>query len=466
MNQRKGISGTLIAVLLFGVCLTAWGAPQREARTITVPIVRGWATTDAVIPLVTQRLAEEGITVVTVAAENPELREMQLLEARNGSAAYDLFIAWEALMPEMRDYVEPLDPHLRAAGHDASTVKQRFYPAVQEQVSYDGMLYWVPIHVNTQIGYARADLFTDPGQRAAFMARFGYELPQPDAHGSIRFRDAEQFLEVAQFFTRDTDGDGTIDLWGYAQPARWDHGNTVFEEILLRQGLEYFDPAGHSMWGPAHPENRAIVETIATWEQNSVQRWKVTSPEAPMMEMSDVNRHFIEGKAAMSFTWNLDFWDSNAKGPFAQKYGKPLSWSIDFLNASSETRGIMSVWGYALNRNSKNKGAAVSFLAQLADTELRIRAHQSASLPCPNGMIEVTEWAVQEGYAPAALIDAVQTTGSFWPISKRAWPETEQVRDVCRSAREELLSGRITPAEFAATTGEQIEEIMRGANYF
>jgi ABC-type glycerol-3-phosphate transport system substrate-binding protein len=160
---------------------------------------------------------------------------------------------------------------------------------------------------------------------------------------------------VATFFTRDTDSDGRIDLWGYDQPGKWDHGNCVFEELLLRAGLEYFDAQGHSLWGPAHPENQPIVKQIATWEQNTVNRWKITSPGALGMEMTEVNQLFTEGKAAMSFTWNVDFWGTNSKGPYAQKYGKPSSWSISFMNAKPEYKGIMSIWGYALNKNSKNK---------------------------------------------------------------------------------------------------------------
>jgi hypothetical protein len=60
----------------------------------------------------------------------------------------------------------------------------------------------------------------------------------------------------------------------------------------------------------------------------------------------------------------------------------------------------------------------------------------------------------------------VQSVGSFWPVSKKPWPETEPVRDVARKAHEELLAGKITPAQFVKQTGDAIEKIMKDAGYF
>jgi ABC-type glycerol-3-phosphate transport system substrate-binding protein len=388
------------------------------------------------------------------------------MEGRQESAAYDVYIGWEALMPLLSDFIEPIDQYVKDAGIDPEEFKKRFYPAVQEQITQDGKMYWMPIHVNAQLGYARTDLFTDPKEQEAFKKKYGYDLPQPDEMGTITFKDSAQFVDVAKFFTRDTDGDGKIDLWGYAQPGKWGQGNCVFEEQLFRAGLEYFDPQGQALWGPAHPENQEIVKEIATWEYNTTNVWKITSPGALGMQMTEVNQLFIEGKAAMSFTWNVDFWGRNSTGAFAEKYGVPSSWAISFRNKAPEYKGFMSIWGYALNKNSKNKEAAVKFLTKLADVELRKKAHQMANLPCPNGMIEVTEWAIEEGYAPAALADAVNSVGSFWPVSKKAWPETDRVRDVSREAREKLLGGKITPEEFVKMTGEEIQQIMKEAGYF
>jgi maltose-binding protein MalE len=455
--KRTGVL-LLVIGLILATGMSAW---SQKKVTITVPTVQGWVTTDALIPIVAAELAKENIEVKAVPAEWGAVRDKQLLEGRQKGSAYDVVLASEAMMPLMLDFLEPLDPLVTKANIDLAAFKKGFYGAVQDQISSNGQTFWIPIHVNSQLGYARADLFTSAKEKAAFKAKYGYDLPQPDAQGALTFKDLAQFVEVAKFFSRPD-----IGMWGLAIPGKWDHGACVFEETLLRAGLEYFDPQGHSLWGPAHPENQKIVQDIATWQQNTIQLWKITSPGALGMEMTEVNQLFTEGKAAMSFTWNVDFWSTDSKGPYAQKYGKPLSWSISFVNAKPQYKGLMSIWGYGLNKYSKNKDAAMKFLLKLADVDLRKKAHQKANLPCPNGMVAVTEWAVKEGYAPAGLINAVQTVGSFWPVSKRPWPETEPVRDVARKAHEDLLAGTITPAEFVKITGDGIEKIMKDAKYF
>jgi ABC-type glycerol-3-phosphate transport system substrate-binding protein len=455
-----------LLVLVVALCVLAVGPIWAAETKITVPTALGWVTTNAMVPAVAEELKADNIKVDVVATENIVLRDKQMMEGRMGSGAFDVFLAWEALMPLMTDFLEPLDEHITKAGVDLEAFKKSFYPAVQELISVNGKIYWIPIHVNSQLGYARKDLFTDPKEQAAFKKQYGYDLPQPNAVGSIAFKDRQQFIDVAKFFTRDIDGDGKIDLWGLSQPAKWDHGTCIFEELLFRAGLEYFDAKGHSLWGPAHPENQPIVLDIAKFLYDTINTWKITSPGALGMEMTETNQLFMEGKAAMSYTWNVDFWGKVSKGDFATKYGVPLSWSIGFMNKAPEYKGLMSIWGYSLSKDSKNKDAAVKFLLKMANPELRKKVHATVGLPCPNGQVEVTEWAAKEGYAPGAFIDAVQSVGSFWPVSKTPWVETEPVRDVVRGTREKLLAAQMTPEQFVKETGEKIEAIMKEAGHF
>jgi len=459
--MKRTLLVLVVAVLTLGIVNPGWAEV-----TITVPTALGWVTTDAMVPLVAEELKAEGIKVEPVPTENIVLRDKQMMEGRMGTGAFDVMLAWEALMPLMTDFLEPLDQYIIDAGMDLEKFKASFYPAVQELASVDGKLYWIPIHVNSQLGYARTDLFTDSKEQEAFKKEYGYDLPQPDENGTITFKDRDQFVDVAKFFTRDIDGDGKVDLWGFSQPAKWDHGTCVFEELVLRAGLEYFGPDGRSLWGPGYPENQKAVIEIAQFLSDTINTWKITTPGALGMEMTEVNQLFMEGKAAMSYTWNVDFWGKVSKGAFADKYGVPSSWAMSFMNKAPEYKGIMSIWGYALSKDSKNKEAAVKFLIKMADSEIRKKGHSTVGLPCPNGVIEVTEWAVKEGYAPGAFIDAVQSVGTFWPVSKTPWAETEPVRDVVRGTREKLMAGKMTPEEFVKITGEKIDAIMKEAGHF
>ena len=72
--------------------------------------------------------------------------------------------------------------------------------------TWKGKIVGVPrSSANRMYGY-RKDLFADPREKAAFQKKYGYELKFPDTW--------KQFRDVAEFFTRDTNGDGTVDFWG------------------------------------------------------------------------------------------------------------------------------------------------------------------------------------------------------------------------------------------------------------
>ena len=455
----------LVAIFAISLAETITAA---ETVTIAVPAVLGWVTTDALIPAISEKLKDDNIEIKVIEKEQLEFRDLQLMDATTDAAFFDIYIAWEAFMPIMKEHLEPLDGILEKAGVDVDEFKGKFYDSVIDMCSYDGDLYWLPIHTNAELGYARTDLFTDETERDNFKAEYGYDLPQPDDSGFIDIESREQFLDIAKFFTRDEDGDGETDLWGYTEPGKWGNGNVIFEEMLFRQGLEYFDSEGHCLWGPEHPENVDTVKDLAVWRQNLIHEHEVTTIGILGMAMTEVNEFFSTGNTAMSFTWNADFWGTNNSPEVLENIGgmAPSSWTFDFHNASPDVTGFMSCWAYGLNKDSQNKEAAVKFLLALADDELRKEVHANVGLPCPNGSIEVSEWVVAERYAPAAFIGALRKTGSFWPVSNTPWPETGAVRDVARAASEELLGNNITPDEFIDKTGTGIEEIMEEAGYF
>jgi len=69
-----------------------------------------------------------------------------------------------------------------------------------------GNWYGLPSHVDTRAIVYRKDLFEDPANRAEFYNTYGYELRPP--------KTTTEWLQIAKFFTRDTDGDGNVDQWG------------------------------------------------------------------------------------------------------------------------------------------------------------------------------------------------------------------------------------------------------------
>ena len=72
-----------------------------------------------------------------------------------------------------------------------------------------GNLYIVPF-VTDIIGlYYRKDLFEEYADE--FKSKYGYDLKPPEYW--------DEFLDIAKFFTRDTNSDGEIDLYGTTMMA-------------------------------------------------------------------------------------------------------------------------------------------------------------------------------------------------------------------------------------------------------
>jgi ABC-type glycerol-3-phosphate transport system substrate-binding protein len=438
-------------------------AETSEPSSVNVAAALGWVTTDGILPGIKEELAKENITVNILGSDQTALRNKETIAATEKTGEFDIYLAWEAIMPQLKDDCEPLDQYLIDADVDLDAFKASLYPSVLEMITYDGQIYWLPIHVNAQLGYARQDIFTNPDEVSAFESQYGYALPQPDANGAIVFEDREQFMDVARFFTRPDE-----DFWGFTYPGQNVWLTCIFIEYLLRTGLEAFDADGHCLWGPAHPENQVQVEEIVTWLQDMVVKDKVCTPGNVDMGMTEVNEFYKEGKAAMAFSWLVDFWNQDTTPEVMENWNntKPATWAIDFVNTKPEYKGFMSLWCFGLSKEAQDKEAAVKFLLKAADVELRKQA-QAAGLTCTNGNIELTEWSVANGYSPGAYGIALQTEGTLWPVSKNSWPETETVYFTILSEMSgDLMTGKITPAEFVKNSGDAIEQLMKDAGYF
>ena len=117
----------------------------------------------------------------------------------SGSVSFDIAALDAIWLRAFADGVEPLDELF--TDEVKATCSPRSSPRRRSAARYVGM----PIWTNSEILFYRTDLFEDPKSRPL---RGGVRLPTGSAD------DWEQYPDIAEFFTQDTDGDGTIDLYG------------------------------------------------------------------------------------------------------------------------------------------------------------------------------------------------------------------------------------------------------------
>jgi hypothetical protein len=78
-------------------------------------------------------------------------------------------------------------------------------------------------------------------------------------------------------------------------------------------------------------------------------------------------------------------------------------------------------------------------------------------------MVDATDWAVKEGYAPAAHA-AVQTV-ALLARQQEAWPEMDPAA-TWSGAHEELLYGQDHACPVRQADQRWVEKIMKDAKYF
>ena len=85
-------------------------------------------------------------------------------------------------------------------------VESDLFGGLVTEAQVDDHFVGMPVWTNSEILFYRTDLWEDATNMADFEAKYGYPLAPPTTW--------EQYRDMAEFFTRDTDGDGAIDLYG------------------------------------------------------------------------------------------------------------------------------------------------------------------------------------------------------------------------------------------------------------
>jgi len=107
----------------------------------------------------------------------------------------------------------------------------------------------------------------------------------------------DKFIEAAQKLTKDTDGDGKIDVWGLGQPLGLDKivwGVFTFA-LLDLQGDRIFTEDGKAMWATDAGVKAMKLQT------DLITKYKVTPPGSVTYTLEDVNLGMSSGLYAMAW---------------------------------------------------------------------------------------------------------------------------------------------------------------------
>ncbi|MCB0045403.1 MAG: sugar ABC transporter substrate-binding protein [Caldilineaceae bacterium] len=182
-----------------------------------------------------------------------------------GDDAVPQFVAAEAFLP-LDDFI---------AGDDSLDTSV-YLPGLLEPGQWDGRQWFLPKDYSPLGVYYNKKIFDE------------YGVAYPEAGWTW-----DDLVAIAGELTKDTDGDGTTDLWGIQLPGPW---TTGFEYWVAAAGGSLISEDGSTFIGYMDsPETTAAVQ----FYQDLYQTYKVAPLPADMSAFGGGNSEFDNGQAAM-----------------------------------------------------------------------------------------------------------------------------------------------------------------------
>lgn len=174
-------------------------------ETISVLVESGSNAELTVRAVADQFTAETGINLKVEAVPYSGIYDKLSAEMVAKTGIYDVATIDIVWIPSLYPGLEPLEGVLPDEDLE-DYAKSLLSGGIMEDT-----LYAIPAWANCKIMYYRTDLFEDVTEQQKFKTEYGYDLRVPETW--------QEYRDVAKFFTRDTDGDGKIDIYGTSFPA-------------------------------------------------------------------------------------------------------------------------------------------------------------------------------------------------------------------------------------------------------
>jgi ABC-type glycerol-3-phosphate transport system substrate-binding protein len=338
------------------------------------------------------------------------------LTAAEGSGSYDLIVVDNYWVAEFNraGWLLPLDDRIAAS----KTVKMDAYlPSMLEMVgTYEGKTYMLPFYNYAMALVYRDDLMQDPAIQAEYKAQFGKDLALP--------KTIPEYIELAKFMTRDTNGDGQVDIYGASmQGLRPDPTAMEFLNYLYSMGGTMYDLDGNVTLtqeaGVAALD--AYVEAMKT----------VAPPGAPSYGFDEAFATVAQGKAFsyITYNWMVPVLDNPEQ---SQVVGKMK------VTAVPGGIGLLGGWGWAIPKSSPNPDAAWAFIEWVESFDIAKARALSGGAPTRTDVFQDAD--VLAKYPHYKDVEKIVGDAIMFPMQSRA----PQIVEVLGRVISETVAGSMT----------------------
>lgn len=416
------------AVLALGLSACgAGGTTQSTDDGALTVLVEGGGRAE-LTPIAEAFEAETGTSVTFVELPYDSLYERLNTELSGGNPSFDVAAVDAIWLSAFGPGMAPLDDLF------TDSVKDDLFPSLVQEAQVDGHYVGMPAWTNAEILYYRTDLFSDPDQQAAFQAKYGRELTPPTTW--------EEYQEVAEFFTQDTDGDGSTDLYGADVKGAVE---TEWLSLVLQAGAKsvVLDDDDNVIINDA--EHKAALDAyIAPVEAG------IAPAGATQMDWATAQNLFNQGQLAMTRFWAHAYTQIPEDSPVYGNVG------VTTMPAGpGGDAAVPGAWYLSVPQATTNQDKAQEFIQFVFD-------HNELGLDTDLGLA-ATIPALEAGEADGrdnlgALITALDAPGTAPRPATDKWQEI--VDSVLIPMLQEATAGGADTQALLDRAAEQIEAIV------
>jgi multiple sugar transport system substrate-binding protein len=355
MKKLLSLAVCFLVILSFSVFASA--------QTVTVAVHSGHHATPWYDE--TPTLKEKyGIDLNVVEITADEIYSRVVLELTQQTGAYDIVQYNSAWIGDYEPYILPLDDYV-AKDNDAIGFADLLPAFNKAQNMWGGKKVSVTLDGDTFLFYYRKDLFQNEEEKAAFQAKYGYELPDPPMTW-------QQVVDLAQFFTRKK-GEKlagqtlTKDFYGYADQAK---RGRVYYWYLFR--FVPFNAPNPQYFDPDTMEPNINSEGAVAALENMKELMQYSPPGVLSWEWDELyNAAMKDGTVCMWLHWTDEGRGFNQLAPLpvenapAAELGIATNPGVKVDGKVYQYTIVDSAWVASICKDSKNPDAAYTVLKHM-----------------------------------------------------------------------------------------------------
>lgn len=343
------------ALVLSGCGVGGSGEAASDTDELTV-VVEGGGKAE-LQPIADLYKEETGTTVTLVELPYAGLYDRVSSELQAGQPSFDVAALDAIWLPAFAPALAPLDDLY------TDDVEPDLFGGLVSEAKVDDSFVGMPVWTNSEILFYRTDLFEDAQNMADFEAEYGYALAAPTTW--------EEYRDVAEFFTRDTDGDGTVDLYG-----------TDVKGAVETEWLATVSQAGEETMVLDAATREVTIDSAA--HQEALDFYVSLLPFAPagaaQLDWAGSQNLFYQGNLAMMRFWGHAYRQTPDDSPVKDSIGV-----APMIGGPAGVAGVPGAWYLSVPASGAKQDAAKEFVAfayehnaLAADTSLGLVARKSA----------------------------------------------------------------------------------------